>query len=31
MFYVVATLGIIIAIAFGLIVSLKVDKTCIDE
>lgn len=30
MFYIIASLGIIIAVAFGLILSLKVDKMCND-
>ncbi|EKD77115.1 MAG: hypothetical protein ACD_42C00476G0003 [uncultured bacterium] len=28
MFYIIASLGIIIAIAFGIVVSLKADKNC---
>ena len=31
MFYLIASLGIAIAVAFGLIVSLKADKMCNDE
>lgn len=31
MFYVIAVIGIIIALALGLIVSLKADKSCQNE